>query len=377
MRRTIFGSSRSFKQYAASFDKVLLLFVLIALAVGMLAVNSATLTKDMHVRCLVVQSLAICIGLTAMFILSRIDYDMLSKLSKWLVLFSFVVLLLTAFLAENRNGNRNWLYIAGVSIQPSELTKPIFILTMSHQLASMGKDMNKFKNILKLCLHFAMYFIPIILQGDIGTAIVYFAMFSVMLFIAGLRYTYIVIGVSALVAALPIGWMLLKDYHRRRIIYGFRPELDPLGTGYQPLASRMAIGSGQLTGMGYGQGIQSQNSLLPEIQTDFIYAIIGEEGGFIASVAVILILLTITILIVKDGLRAKNQKGYLICIGVATMIMVQTVINIGMCIGVSPVIGITLPFISYGGSSVLSLLLSLGLVYSVCVKPDTSLKFSA
>ena len=139
----------------------------------------------------------------------------------------------------------------------------------------------------------------------------------------------------------------------------------------------MAIGSGQLTGMGYGQGIQSQNSLLPEIQTDFIYAIIGEEGGFIASVAVILILLTITILIVKDGLRAKNQKGYLICIGVATMIMVQTVINIGMCIGVSPVIGITLPFISYGGSSVLSLLLSLGLVYSVCVKPDTSLKFSA
>ena len=168
---------------------------------------------------------------------------------------------------------------------------------------------------------------------------------------------------------------MMKDYQKLRILYGFQPELDPLGKGYQPLVSRMAIGSGQLWGLGYQKGIQAQNSLLPEIRTDFIYAIVGEEWGFVGCVFVLLVLVTIVLLIFRNARKAKDQKGFFICIAVASTIMFQTLINIGMCIGVLPVIGVTLPFFSYGGSSVLALLISVGLVQAVCVKPDRSLKF--
>ena len=204
---------------------------------------------------------------------------------------------------------------------------------------------------------------------------VYSLMFLIMLVCAGIKYSYLIIGGACVAAAIPIIWNFLKEYHRERIIYGFHPELDPLNTGYQPLTSRMAIGSGQFAGLGYLNGIQSQNALLPARHTDFIFAVIGEETGFIGCFVVLALLAAIVFLCFRDGLKAKNQCGFLICVAVSSMIMAQMLINIGMCIGVSPVIGIKLPFISYGGSSVISLIASMGLVMSVCVKPDNSLRF--
>ena len=213
------------------------------------------------------------------------------------------------------------------------------------------------------------------MQGDIGTALIYIGIFVVLVFAAGIYYRYILIGALGVAGITPLLWNMMKDYQKLRILYGFQPELDPLGKGYQPLVSRMAIGSGQLWGLGYQKGIQAQNSLLPEIRTDFIYAIVGEEWGFVGCVFVLLVLVTIVLLIFRNARKAKNQKGFFICIAVASTIMFQTLINIGMCIGVLPVIGVTLPFFSYGGSSVLALLISVGLVQAVCVKPDRSLKF--
>lgn len=377
MSRTSIGSTRNFRQYFINFDKFLLLLVVLALAVGFLAINSATLNNEQHDRFLYRQSVAVLIGFAGFFFFSFVDYNFMARFSPQLAIGSFVLLLITAWIAPNIDGNRNWIMIGSFNLQPSELTKICFIVSMSYHLSKLGKEINRPLNLLKILGHFALYLVPIAMQGDIGTCVVYCVMFFVLLLVAGLKGQYFLAGGIALFAAVPVVWSFLKDYHKRRIIYGFRPDLDPLKTGFQPLISRMAIGSGGLTGLGYGHGIQSQNGLLPALHTDFIYAVIGEECGFFGCFAVLLLLAGIVLRCFRCAVRAKDNNGFLICVATGTMVLAQTLINIGMCIGVSPVIGITLPFVSYGGSSIMSAVACMGLVMSVCVKPDTALKFGS
>lgn len=362
------------KSYIKSFDKVLLLMVSMLLIFSLLCINSAV-SGTANERSLYVQLVAIGLGIVGMIIVSKLDYDIISDLWKYIVVLSSFVLFLTAFIAPEIKGNKNWLILGPVSVQPSELTKICFAVTMSKHLSDIGKDINKPKNILFLCIHFSAYLLPIMLQGDVGSALIYIGMFGVLLFVAGIYYRYLIIAAVLVAGAVPVLWNLMKDYQKLRILYGFQPELDPLGKGYQPLVSRMAIGSGQLFGLGYEKGIQAQNSLLPESRTDFIYSNVGEEWGFIGCVVVLALLVAVILLIFRNAVKAKDKKGYFICVAVGSMIMFQMIINIGMCIGVLPVIGVTLPFFSYGGSSVLSSLVSIGLVQAVCVKPDRSLKF--
>lgn len=369
------GRTSGFKKYIKSLDKWLLAAVVVLLALSLFAINSATSQQEINARCMIIQSVSIGLGFIFLFLLSKVDYDLLSDLSPYIVIIASVALFVTALIADDTKGNRNWLTFGPVNIQPSEFGKLCFAITMSHHLSKVGEDLNRIKNIFAICVHFAMYFIPIVLQGDIGTALVYLGMFLVVIFVAGLQYRYFIIAGALVACSLPILWDFLKPYQKERILYGFQPELDPLGRGFQPLVSRMAIGSGQLWGLGYENGIQSQNDMLPEIQTDFIYAVVGEEAGFIGCVVVILLLLAIILLIIRNAYKAKDQKGMYICMMVASMIMWQSIINIGMCIGVLPVIGVTLPFFSYGGSSVMSMVMAIGLVESVCTKPDRALKF--
>lgn len=369
------GRRNGFKKYIKSLDKILLLVVIVTLALSLFAINSATFQQEINGRCMLIQSGGILLGFVFMLLISKIDYDLISDLWPYIALATSVVLVVTAFIAPDINGNRNWIMLGPANVQPSEFGKLCFAVTFSAHLTKIGEQLNKIKNVLALCIHFALYFIPILLQGDIGTALVYFGMFLIIMFVAGLRYRYFIVGAALAAAAVPFVWDQMKNYQRERILYGFQPELDPLGRGYQPLVSRMAIGSGQFWGLGYKNGIQAQNVMLPEIHTDFIYAIVGEESGFIGSLVVILLLLAIIILIIRDAFKAKDQKGSYICIMIASMIMWQSIINIGMCIGVLPVIGVTLPFFSYGGSSVMSMLMAIGLVQAVCTKPDRALKF--
>mgnify|MGYP001478405162 CR=1 FL=1 len=369
------GRRNGFKKYIKSLDKILLLVVIVTLALSLFAINSATFQQEINGRCMLIQSGGILLGFVFMLLISKIDYDLISDLWPYIALATSVVLVVTAFIAPDINGNRNWIMLGPANVQPSEFGKLCFAVTFSAHLTKIGEQLNKIKNVLALCIHFALYFIPILLQGDIGTALVYFGMFLIIMFVAGLRYRYFIVGAALATAAVPFVWDQMKNYQRERILYGFQPELDPLGRGYQPLVSRMAIGSGQFWGLGYKNGIQAQNVMLPEIHTDFIYAIVGEESGFIGSLVVILLLLAIIILIIRDAFKAKDQKGSYICIMIASMIMWQSIINIGMCIGVLPVIGVTLPFFSYGGSSVMSMLMAIGLVQAVCTKPDRALKF--
>ncbi len=376
MKRRAGDFFQSVSDYFTTLDKGLLLVALMLSTVGLIAVNTATAAGNNNRHDMTIQILGIVVGLVAVFCLSKIDYTFLGHFSVPLVIVCSAVLLATALIGEYAGGNTNWLDLGFISVQPSEFAKIAFILTFSTHVSRVSDTLNKLRTIGLLAVHFLAYFIPVCLQGDFGTALVYCGILAVILFMAGLQYRYFIIAGVTVVAAFPILWnFILKDYHKKRILFSLNPELDPLDFGYQPILSKISIGSGGLGGLGYGEGVQSQNELLPASHTDFIYAVIGEEFGFIGCVFVLILLTALVVLLAQGARRAKDDAGKLICFGLAAMFAVQAIMNIGMCIGVSPVIGVTLPFISAGGSSVLASFLAIGLAESVRMKPDLSLSF--
>ncbi len=362
--------------YFLSLDKWLLAVALILSLFGFVAIHTATASNPLHDRYVLTHIIGIAAGLVIVFIMSKLDYVLLGRFSVPIAAICAAVLLFTAFFGETVSGNTGWLDLGFVSVQPSEFAKVAFVLTFSTHVSGEMESLNRFRTLVGFVLHFLAYFIPIFFQGDFGSALIYCGIFIVILYLAGLKYRYFIIAGVGIVAAFPILWnFILKDYHKKRILFSLNPELDPLDFGYQPILSKIAIGSGGLTGMGYGEGVQSQNELLPASHTDFIYSVIGEEFGFIGCVFVLLMLCILVLLLSLGARRAVDDTGKLICFGLAAMFGVQTLINIGMCIGVSPVIGVTLPFISAGGSSVLASFFAVGLAESVRMKPDLSLRF--
>ncbi len=349
-------------------DKKLVLAVLALSAIGLAAIYSACYTSPELARCYPVQLFGIIIGVILMLIVARIDYEVMCDLYIPMILASSALLLFTAFVADEIGGNRNWLNLGFLNVQPSEFTKLAFIVSISSHINKIGEKLNKLPHLILLGAHFLMYFIPIVLQGDIGSSLIYIFTLIVMIYIAGLKYIYIIIGSLSVFAAAPIIWSLLRTDQKKRLIYGFQPELDPLGYGYQPIISKIALGSGEMNGLGFTNGIQSQNELLPASHTDFIFAVIGEEFGFIGCIITLALILLVVFLILFNTRKVETLHGRLICVGVACIIMFQTIINLGMVLGLSPVIGVTLPFVSYGGSSVMSLFMAIGLVLSVRYK---------
>ena len=227
-------------------------------------------------------------------------------------------------------------------------------------------DINSIKNILLLLLDFAIPVAIIQIQGDTGTVLVFTFIFICMCFCAGVSFKYFLSALAAVVIAFPILWTeFLKPYQKMRILTSFNPELDPTNWGYQAVQSKMAIGSGGVWGAGLFKGTLTQYELLPAKHTDCIFAVIGEEAGLIGCSLVVLLLTAIIIRCIIVSIHAHDSFGSFICVGVAAMVIFQVFENIGMCLGMLPVIGITLPFLSYGGSSIVSIFCGMGLVMAV------------
>lgn len=354
--------------FIVKLDKKLILTVLVLSLFGVVAIYSACLSNQSLSRCVPIQLFGISVGFVVMLIVAKIDYEIICDFHIPIIFACSAILLFTAFFAEEVSGNRNWINLGILNVQPSEFTKIAFIITIAAHINKLGDKINNISSLFMLGVHFLMYFIPIVLQGDIGSSLIYIATFIVMLYVAGLKYRYFIFGALAVFAAVPAVWSFLRTDQKKRLIYGFQPELDPLGYGYQPIISKIALGSGGFSGLGFTNGIQSQNELLPASHTDFIFAVIGEEFGFVGCTVTLLLILAVVFFILFNIRKIGSVQGKLICVGVACVIMFQTIINLGMVLGLSPVIGVTLPFVSYGGSSVLSLYMAIGLVLSVRYK---------
>lgn len=343
---------------------------------GLVIIRSATSGYANPNQFVFVQFLAMLMGIAAYVVLTVVDTEIIAD--KWVLLCAFnvfIMLLLIPFGYDDGTGNKSWLRFLGVGIQPSEVVKVVYIIVMAKQLSYLKnyKNLNAPMSVLQITVHFGLLFLLIIgISSDLGSALIIFFVFLIMVFAAGLKWQWIGAGVALLAAVIPFAWTyVLHDYQKLRILAPYVPSIDPAGTGitWQSNLSKMALASGRLTGMGLGNGTQAQSSAFTGRHTDFIFAVIGEELGLIGCAVVILLLTAIIIRCVVIGLRSGSTFDMLLCFGVAAAIAFQTYINIGMCIGISPVIGITLPFFSYGGSSMLTLFAAMGIVSGVRYRP--------
>ncbi len=356
---------KSIYTYLKETDKFLLVCSLLCAAAGIIMINSATLVTGSH-RDVLTQTIAMIIGIALMIALSVISYSVWSQMPKLIFATGVIILVLTLIFAKTINGSKSWIQIFGISIQPSEFVKLCFILSFAAHLSAVEENINRISNVLLLSAHVLVYVLLVYLQGDMGSALVYFVMALAMLLIAGLSWKYfLALGV----AIVPIGFLLYKfvfsEYQIRRILVIFNPDLDPLNYGWQTIRSVTAIGAGKLSGQGYGSGIMTQRGLIPSIENDSIFAAIGEELGFIGSVLVLILLTALLLRILRVSTKARDTNGAYICIGVFAMLAFQMMENIGMSLGLLPIIGITLPFFSAGGSSLIAVFGGVGLVMSV------------
>lgn len=349
-----------------------LLFVAICLALsvfGIIMVSSATHSADSLLsRDAKVMILATCMGLFAAMVISFIDYDIILKL--WpLVGLASVALMLGLFVfgvsPEGRSDAFSWYKIGSLYFQPSEIVKIGFIITFAFHISKVKNNISSLKNVFFLCVHAAIPIFLVVITGDMGSALIFILMFIGMMFAAGVHWLYFPAGALAVAAASPVIWLkVFDDIQRNRILALFNPEAYPTEI-YQQNQARKAIINGGFSGMGLFKGELSHSTLLPERQNDMIFSVVCEEAGFIGAFILILLFALFAVRTARVGKRSGNFAAEMMCYGVAFMILAQVIINIGMCTRLLPVIGITLPFISAGGTSVVCLYLAVGLVLSI------------
>ncbi len=349
------------------FDWVLFALTIALSVFGIIMIYSATRTLGTNTN-VIVQSVAAVLGCAAMLFLCLFDYEQLKNLVKPIFIFCVAILILVLLIGIGNEevGAKSWIRFGPVGIQPSELAKVCFIVTFSFHLSKVHDDINKPLVILGLIMHLGILLVLILLQPDIGSAAVFVFMFICLMFVAKLSYKYIVpIGILG-VASLPFIYKyLLKDYQQWRIQVFFNPELDADKYGYNVIQSKIAVGSGQLWGKGYLQGTQNQMGYLPTKYTDFIFSIISEELGFIGAILLVAALFFVIYKCFRTAQKSDNAFGRYICVGVGSMLLFHVFENMGMCIGLMPVTGIPLPFISYGGTSLIANMAAIGLALSV------------
>ena len=343
---------------------------------GVLMVSSAT--RYMHTnRLVLVQAAALVIGVLLYLLVSQIDVGELVKYWKWIFLvgIGFILLLATPLGIDGGTGNRAWLDFPflPVKVQPAEIVKITFILVLAKQLAWLKENRNlkSVTSVAMLAVHFGVIFVLYYkISGDMGSALVFLFIFTCMCFVGGVALRWFLLGGVAGGVAFWALWDLNKipSYMKLRFQVLFDHSLDPQDTGWQQTRSLMALGSGKLTGQGLFHGTQTQSEYsynLPNRHTDFIFTVIGEELGMLGCLLTLVLLTAIILRCVWVARRAKTRMESLVCIGVASTVIFQVIVNVGMCLFVMPVIGLTLPFISYGGSSLLMLFVSMGMVSGV------------
>ena len=349
-------------------DWVLLLCTTVLSVISLVTVYGAV--DNFGMSKLKMQFAMTVLGVILTFVIANLDYHLIvDRLWLFMLIFSVGLLGLTLVAGDTGAGmetnNKSWLTIPviGIAIQPSEFVKITFICTFAKHLHTVRATINKLKTLLLLGAHALLIVGLILVSGDLGVALVYMALVLIMLFCAGLHWGYFAGVGGAVAVAFPFLWDFLATYQQDRIVVGFNPELDPKDKGWQPLLSKQCIENGGLFGVGWQSGGDYEE--LTASHTDFILATVCEKFGFLGGLLVIATLAALVMRILWIGRQASHDYGMLIAVGVAAVIIAQTLENVGMCLAILPVVGITLPFLSCGGSSLLATYLLVGMVHSV------------
>jgi rod shape determining protein RodA len=312
------------------------------------------------------QIIFIAAGFLLMWLATVIDYHALLQHVTWMYILSVLALTATLLIGRQAFGSRRWIPVAGgFHLQVSEFVKLVIILLVARFLTDVKSDVLEAREMLKISGLVLLPLALVLKQPDLGTALTYLPALVVGMFLAGLRWKYMITIVVVAVLVLPVGWHFLQDYQKARLISFMDPDRDPRGTGYQTIQSKIAVGAGGMWGKGVTKGLQTQLRFLPVPHTDFIFSAFAEEHGFVGVVVVLALYFVLIMQIVQNAQTAPDRAGMYICMGVAAILLFHVLVNAGMVVGRMPTTGIPLPLMSAGGSSVLSNFLMLGLVNNV------------
>ena len=367
------------KDFSKKADWVLLILCLVTAGFGLIVIASATNAPKFegNARYIIIQLVAIGLGVLMFALVSSIDVDVISEHRMAMLVFNTVLLLLLIpFGTDNDTGNRSWLDfpLIPVNIQPAEICKITYILIMASVMASHQNNISGIPSVMHMVLHLGLLVgLNMALSRDAGVSLIFVFIFIGMAFGGGVSLWWFALAIGAIAAAIPVVWPLLGDYQRERILVLIDPTFDAQGIGarYHSKINLQSLTGGGLTGQGLFNGNRTQGGNLFAQHTDYIFSSIGEELGFFGCVIVMLLELAIIARCVYVGVRCQDYMRRQICYGAASALMFQVMINVGMCIGVMPVIGLTLPLISYGGSSVVTIFAMLGLVSGAYARPQS------
>ncbi len=348
-------------------DIPLITVALVISILGLFFLKSATYTHSSNY--LIKQVIWLILGVLSLLSILKIGYSRLIEISPILYVVSLALLILILVVGNPRLGAQRWLQFRFFTFQPSEFLKIVLILFLSRHLGyyspSAYYKRNELKEILVCgCLTLFPMFL-ILKQPDLGTALVLGFIFLTIIYVWGMKTKYLFFMVVSGLISLPVFWHFLKNYQKKRLLVFLNPNFDPLGAGYTVIQSKIAIGSGGLLGKGWLAGSQNQLNFLPEHHTDFIFSVIGEEWGFLGGLLIILLYLFLILRAIHIAALTKSRSGKLTAAGIAGLLLIHIVINIGMNIGIMPITGLPLPLISYGGSSLIVIMSSIGLLLSV------------
>lgn len=350
-------------------DWILLISVFLLLAIGLLSLYSLSLEgNEAGVSNFEKQIIFVVLGLVLMFFFSFYDYRTFNSHSTQLYFAVIALLILVISLGTTIRGTTGWLGAGFFHIQPVEVAKIVLVIFLASFLS---KKKTQLSVIVRTVSSVVLIFVPIFLilrQPDFGSASIIIAVWVAMLLVSGLSKKNLALLFLIGFFFVSSGWFFLKDYQKERLVNFVQPYENPRGSGYNVIQSIIAVGSGKMLGKGLGHGSQSQLNFLPEKHTDFIFATITEEMGFLGA-SVTLILFGVLLFRIKEAARrARDNFGYLLSIGILLVIFFQVLVNIGMNVGVMPVTGVPLPFLSYGGSSLVTLLISIGIIQNVYMR---------
>ena len=361
-------------------DMILLLLCLITSAFGCVAIASATSAEkfgDSNLKYIVIQLAATLLGVIAYALVSSIDIDAMSERRSWLVAFNCVLLLLLIpFGTDNNTGNRSWLDIPGVPvmIQPAEICKISYVVIMASVMNAHQNRISSFPSVMHMALHLGILFgLNMVLSKDAGVSLIFVFIFIGMAFGGGVSLGWFALAIGAIAIAFPVIFPYLGEHQQNRIKILFDETIDPQGINerYHYMMNLKSLTGGGLTGQGLFNGNRTQGGNLFAQHTDYIFSSMGEELGFFGCVMIMLLELGIIARCIMVGMKCPDYMRRIICFGAASALTFQVMINIGMCIGVMPVIGLTLPLISYGGSSVVTIYAMLGLVSGSHARPQS------
>jgi len=358
------------KRHIVNFDYILFFQTVLLLFLGIMAIYSASYNLQLHQAgdYYLKQVFWSIIGIILFLVFSFISYKRLISWAAPIYTLGVIFLIYVLIFGDVSMGAKRWIDIGGFSLQPSEFFKVVWVITLGRVFKDIGMKNLSFSHILKKFVPTIPPLLLIFLQPDLGTAVIFLAIWGIVLLYRGItKYTFFAV-LAILLVSIPVIWANMHDYQRERVITFLNPEADPFGSGYHVIQSKIAVGSGGLAGKGYLKGTQSHLKFLPEKHTDFIFSVIGEEFGLMGASVILLAFLSLLARILYVSAYSKEPTAKVMCVAVFAFIFFQFFVNASMVVGIMPVVGIPMPFISYGGSSLVTFMSMLGIVNSIAMR---------